>query len=175
MANYRRDRTPGATWFFTVAIADRRSDLLVREIDRLRAVVRRVRADWPFRIDAWVVLPDHMHALWTLPQDDHDFSTRWRLIKANFSRELPRCEPISASRARKGERGLWQRRFWEHRIRDEEDFRRHVDYIHINPLKHGYVRRVVDWPFSTFGRYVRQGVYAEDWGVDVEVAGEFGE
>ena len=175
MVNYRRDRTPGATWFFTVAIADRQSDLLVREIERLRAAVRRVRTDWPFRIDAWVVLPDHMHALWTLPQGDNDFSTRWRLIKSNFSRALPRGEPISPSRARKGERGLWQRRFWEHRIRDEADFRRHMDYIHINPVKHGYVRRVVDWPFSTFGRYVQQGVYSADWGGNVEVIGEFGE
>ena len=175
MTNYRRDRTRGATWFFTVAIADRRSDLLVREIDRLRAAVRRVRADWPFHVDAWVVLPDHMHALWTLPEGDHDFSTRWRLIKSHFSRGLPRREAISPSRARKGERGLWQRRFWEHRIRDEEDFRRHMDYIHINPLKHGYVHRVADWPFSTFGRYVRQGVYAANWGGNVEVVGEFGE
>ena len=175
MTNYRRDRTPGATWFFTVAIADRKSDLLIREIDRLRAAVRRVRRDWPFHIDAWVVLPDHVHALWTLPRGDHDFSTRWRLIKSNFSRGLPRLEPISSSRVKKGERGLWQRRYWEHRIRDEEDFRRHMDYIHINPLKHGYVNRVANWPFSTFSRYVRQGVYAVDWGVGIEVRGEFGE
>ncbi len=99
MTNYRRDRTAGATWFFTVAIADRKTDLLIREIDRLRAAVRQVREDWPFHIDAWVVLPDHMHALWTLPRDDHDFSTRWRLIKSAFSRGLPPLEPISPSRA----------------------------------------------------------------------------
>ena len=175
MANYRRDHTPGATWFFTVAIADRQSDLLVREIGHLRTAVRRVRGDWPFLIDAWVVLPDHMHVLWTLPQGDHNFSTRWRLIKSNFSRGLPRREPISPSRLKKGERGLWQRRFWEDRIRDDEDFRRHMDYIHINPLKHGYVQRVADWPFSTFVRYVRQGIYTEDWGVGIEIDGEFGE
>ena len=175
MVNYRRDHTPGATWFFTVNLADRRSDLLVREIDHLRSAVRRVRKDWPFRIEAWVVLPDHMHAIWTLPAGDHDFSTRWRLIKSHFSRGLPRQEAISPSRAKKGERGLWQRRFWEHRIRDERDLRHHLDYIHINPVKHGHVRQAADWPFSTFERYVRQGVYSRDWGTGIDPAGEFGE
>ena len=162
MTNYRRDRTPGGTWFFTVTIADRKSDLLIREIDRLREAVRTVRHDWPFHIDAWVVLPDHIHAVWTLPEGDRDFSTRWCLIKSCFSRGVPRKEKLSNSRLRKGERGIWQRRFWEHRIRDENDYRRHVDYVHINPVKHGYVKQVIEWPFSTFSRCVAQGIYPPD-------------
>lgn len=175
MPQYRRDRTPGGTWFFTVVLANRHSNLLVREIHCLRATVRRVRHDWPFHIDAWVVLPDHIHAVWTLPEGDHDFSTRWRLIKSGFSRALPSVESVSPSRRRKAERGIWQRRFWEHRIRDWNDFRRHLDYVHINPLKHGYVKQVGDWPFSTFSRFVQQGIYPADWGGDIELEGEFGE
>ncbi len=175
MTNYRRDRTPGGTWFFTVSLANRNSDLLVKKIEHLRAAVRRVRHDWPFHIDAWVVLPDHVHAIWTLPEGEHDFSTRWRLIKSSFSRGLPRTESSSNSRLSKGERGIWQRRFWEHRIRDEKDYRRHVDYIHINPLRHGYVDQVIDWPFSTFSRFVEQGIYAPDWAGGMELKGDFGE
>ena len=175
MTNYRRDHTPGASWFFTVAIANRESDLLIREIDRFREAVRYVCGEWPFHINAWVVLPEHMHAVWTLPEDDYDFSTRWRLIKSHFSRGLPRREGISRSRIKKGERGIWQRRFWEHRIRDEQDFRRHLDYVHFNPVKHGHVERVADWPFSTFPRYVRAGIYPSDWGGGVEMDGDFGE
>ena len=175
MPNYRRDHTPGATWFFTVTLANRKSSLLLDQIGRLRESVRYVRRQWPFHIDAWVVLPEHMHAVWTLPEGDEDFSTRWRLIKSHFSRESPRRESISRSRTRKGERGIWQRRFWEHRIRDERDFRRHVDYIHFNPVKHGHVERAIDWPFSTFSRYVRNGIYSPDWGVGMEIAGDFGE
>ncbi len=175
MPNYRRDHTPGATWFFTVTLANRKSSLLLDQIGRLRESVRYVRRQWPFHIDAWVVLPEHMHAVWTLPEGDEDFSTRWRLIKSRFSRELPRRESISRSRTRKGERGIWQRRFWEHRIRHERDFRRHVDYIHFNPVKHGHVERAIDWPFSTFSRYVRKGIYSPDWGGGTEIAGDFGE
>jgi len=175
MTNYRRDRTPGGTWFFTVTLANRKSDLLTKEIHCLREAVRAVRHDWPFHIDAWVVLPDHIHAVWTLPEGDRDFSTRWRLIKSCFSRGLPRMERVAASRLRKRERGIWQRRFWEHRIRDENDYRRHVDYVHINPLKHGYVEQVIDWPFSTFHRFVEQGQYTPDWAGGMALKGRFGE
>lgn len=175
MTNYRREYMPGGTWFFTVTLVNRNSDLLVKKIEHLRKAVRRVRHDWPFHIDAWVVLPDHIHAVWTLPEDDHDFSTRWRLIKSRFSRGLPRRERVSGSRLNKGERGIWQRRFWEHRIRDEKDYRRHVDYVHINPVKHGYVDRVIDWPFSTFSRFVEQGIYPPDWAGSMVLDGEFGE
>jgi putative transposase len=136
---------------------------LVDRIDTLRAVIKGVRAKHPFEIDAWVVLPDHLHALWTLPAGDADYPTRWALIKAGFSRGLLRHEPIAGSRRKKGERGIWQRRYWEHMIRDDRDLEAHTNYIHYNPVKHGYVRRVVDWPFSTFHRGVARGTYPPDW------------
>ena len=108
-------------------------------------------------------MPDHLHAILTLPEQDADFALRWRLIKSAFSHGLPRGEPISASRAGKGERGIWQRRYWEHTLRNEDDFARHLDYIHFNPVKHGYAPRVQDWPYSSFRRWVRIGAYPEDW------------
>jgi putative transposase len=114
-----------------------------------------------------VVLPDHLHTVWTLPEGDAEFATRWRLIKSSFSRSLATGERISRSRAGKGERGIWQRRYWEHTIRDDNDFARHVDYIHINPVKHRLVARGRDWPHSSFHRMVRLGVYPEDWAGDV--------
>ena len=110
-----------------------------------------------------MVLPDHIHAIWTLPQDDSNFAVRWQLIKAGFSHGMPRGETISASRSRKRERGIWQRRYWEHTLRDEADFARHVDYVHFNPVKHGHVERVRDWPLSSFHRMVRLGIYPADW------------
>ena len=164
MPNYRRAFIPGGTWFFTVNLLERhQNDLLVREINLLRETVRRVHVRYPFHIDAWVVLPDHLHSIWTLPPGDADFSTRWRLIKSGFSRALPKTERRSDVRKAAGERGIWQRHYWEHLIRDEADYQRHVDYVHVNPLKHGLVKRVSDWPYSTFRRYVAQGVYPADW------------
>jgi len=164
MPNYRRAFIPGGTWFFTVNLLERHgNDLLVREIERLRETVRRVRTRYPFRINAWVVLPNHLHCVWTLPPDDADFSTRWRLIKSGFSRALPRTERLSDVRKAAGERGIWQRHYWEHLIRDEADYQRHVDYVHVNPVKHVLVKRVSDWPYSTFHHYVRQGIYPADW------------
>jgi putative transposase len=148
MSTYLRPRLPGATVFFTVALADRRSDLLVREIDRLRIAVRATRAERPFRIDAWVVLPDHMHCLWTMPEDDTDYSTRWRLIKSRFSRTLPRGR-LRASHERRQERGIWQRRFWEHHIRSDADFVNHLQYCWMNPVKHELVEKPEDWRFSS--------------------------
>jgi putative transposase len=142
----------------------------VREVDLLRDVVRDVRRRYPFRIDAWVVLPEHLHCVWTLPPGDSDFSTRWRLIKSGFSRALPKIEYRSDVRRNAGERGIWQRHYWEHAIRDEVDFERHVDYVHVNPLKHGWVKRVSDWPYSTFHRYVEKGIYPLDWCGDLSVA-----
>jgi putative transposase len=126
-----------------VNLAERRLRLLTDHITALRAALRDVRRRHPFEMNAIVVLPDHLHAVWTLPQDDADFAVRWRMIKSAFSRSLPPGERISGSRAAKGERGIRQRRYWEHTIRDERDFARHIDYIHINPVKHGYVSRVV--------------------------------
>jgi len=176
MTDYRRNFVAGGSFFFTVNLAERRLRLLTDHIDLLRVAVRETRARHPFTIDAMVVLPDHLHALWTLPEGDKDFSTRWRLIKSAFSRNLASGERMSESRAAKGERGIWQRRYWEHTIRDEPDFARHVDYIHINPVKHGHVGRVIDWPHSSFHRMMRLGIYPEDWGGDVSIEGEgFGE
>jgi putative transposase len=175
MPDYRRNRVDGGTYFFTVALADRCADLLVREVTALRLSVSRCRALYPFRIDAWVVLPDHLHAVWTLPKDDADFSTRWTLIKRGFSARLRADESRSASRIAKGERGIWQRRFWEHTIRDEADFQRHVDYVHFNPVKHYFVSHAKDWPFSSFRRAVARGDYPADWGGADEMTGEFGE
>jgi putative transposase len=175
MPNYRRAFVPGGCWFFTANLLDRRSGLLIKEIEALREATRRTRERYPFRIDAFVVLPDHVHAIWTLPSDDADFSTRWRLIKIQFSKSIPKIERLSEVRRERGERGIWQRRFWEHLIRDEEDYRRHVEYCYINPVKHGLVSRVRDWPFSSFHRDVAAGLFPEDWAGDFDTAGEFGE
>jgi len=164
MPNYRRAWHSGGTYFFTVNLLERRgNDLLTRHIDLLRAVVRSVRARHPFRIQGWVVLPDHLHCVLELPPGETDFATRWRLIKVEFSKALPATEWRSTVRQRRGERGIWQRRYWEHLIRDEADYRAHMDYVHINPLKHGLVRRVIDWPYSTFHRLVELSVYSADW------------
>jgi putative transposase len=165
---YRRSKTAGGTYFFTINLADRSSSLLVEHIDKFRQAVKVVKQRHPFDILAWVVLPDHTHAIWTLPPGDNDFSTRWMLIKAGFSRSIEAGEFINASRLSKGERGIWQRRFWEHQIRDENDLNRHIDYVHINPLKHGHARRASDWPYSSIHRYIRSGVVTIDWSADVD-------
>ncbi len=169
MTNYRRNFIPGGSYFFTLNLADRRQHLLTDHVDLLRAAFRYTRARHPFTLDAIVVLPDHLYAIWTLPEGDADFATRWRLIKSAFSRGLSQGECVSPSRLDKSERGIWQRRYWEHTLRDETDFARHVDYVHFNPVKHGYVARVRDWPHSSFQRMVRQRVYREDWAGDVGV------
>ena len=176
MTGYRRNFIAGGSFFFTVNLAERRLQLLTEHVDELRNAFRKVRQRHPFTIDAMIVLPDHLHAVWTLPDGDAYFATRSQLIKSAFSHSLPSGERISESRAARGERGIWQRRYWEHTIRDERDFARHVDYIHINPVKHGLVTRVRDWPFSSFHRMVKLGVYPEDWAGDVAVNdGKFGE
>jgi len=164
MTDYRRLRVAGATYFFTVALADRRGDLLTRHVTSLRGSVRAVKARMPFHIDAWVVLPEHMHCLWTLPQDDTDYPARWRAIKGGFSKQVPIFEPRSASRASRNERGIWQRRYWEHMIRDEADYASHADYIHFNPVRHGLVETPSKWQFSSFHRWVSCGWYPPAWG-----------
>jgi len=161
---YRRVWHAGGTYFFTVNLLVRNGNtLLIRHIDALRTAIRTVKHRHPFNIHAWVVLPDHMHCIIELPLGDHDFSTRWRLIKAAFSMQLPKVECRSTVRKARGERGIWQRRYWEHLIKSEKDFQSHIDYIHFNPVKHGLVSRVQDWPYSTFHRYVREGIYPVDW------------
>jgi putative transposase len=164
VANYRRNAIPGGSFFFTVNLADRRSELLTDKIVLLRSAFRLVAKDHPFALDAVVILPEHLHCVWTLPVGDADFATRWRLIKAEFSKHIAPGERLSPSRIAKGERGIWQRRYWEHTLRDERDYARHCDYIHFNPVKHGYASRAGDWPFSSFNKFVRLGVYPSDWG-----------
>ena len=161
--DYRRNRVPGGTYFFTVNLRCRRSSLLIAEITHLRAAVREVKRIRPFHIDAWVVLPNHMHCLWTLPPNDDDFPARWQAIKIAFSASLPSEENRSSIQLRRRERGIWQRRYWEHTIRDEKDYAAHVDYIHFNPVKHGLVQEPAHWPFSSFHRAVAMGFYPEFW------------
>jgi putative transposase len=175
MPNYRRVLAPGGCWFFTVNLLDRRRRLLTDHIDALRAATLRTQGRHPFAIDAMVVLPDHIHAVWTLPPGDADFSLRWRLIKIDFAKAVPKTELRSAVRMARGERGVWQRRFWEHLIHDDEDFCRHVEYCYFNPVRHGLVTRVCDWPYSSFHRDVRAGLIPADWAGDLSAEGEFGE
>jgi len=176
MPRYRRASIAGGTFFFTVTIADRTDDLLVREIGRLRDSYRAVQSRHPFETVAICILPDHLHALWTLPEGDADFAMRWSLIKVRFSRGLAAAPSRSVRHIVKREKGLWQRRYWEHAIRDERDLKRHINYIHFNPVRHNLVPRVRDWPHSSFHRYVTRGQLPEDWGGDVrEMDGAFGE
>jgi putative transposase len=166
--DYRRVRISGGTYFFTVTLLERKgNDLLTRHIDQLRQAVAQVKKCYPFKIHAWVVLPDHLHCLLELPAGDADYAVRWRLIKTLFSRAIPADEYRSLTRLRRRERGIWQRRFWEHCVRDQRDYQQHFNYIHYNPVKHGYVKRVADWPYSTFHHFVRCGVYDMDWGNEI--------
>ncbi len=156
MPNYTRPQCTGAAIFFTVALQDRGARLLLDHVDHLRAAVAVTKAERPFQINAWVVLPDHLHCVWTLPGGDGDFSTRWRLIKARFSRAVPKGA-LRPSHIARQERGIWQRRFWEHHLRDEADLSAHVNYCWINPVKHGLVKRPEDWPYSSVHRDLRMG------------------
>jgi len=174
MPRYRRAHD-GQTYFFTL-ISFRRRPILCHLPIRtaLRAALIEVRQRRPFDIEAWVLMPDHLHCIWTLPTDDTDYSTRWALIKRLVSRacgdELGAPRPLSASRVKHRDATIWQRRFHEHMIRDEWDFERHMDYIHFNPVKHGHAGSAAAWPFSTFHRYVREGVYPGDWGGNTHAA-----
>ena len=150
MSNYRRNYINGGTWFFTVNLQDRRSHLLTDNIHALRCAIAAVKKVRPFRINAWVVLPEHMHCIWTLPGNDADYSSRWREIKKHFTHSL-------------SSRHIWQSRFWEHTIRDEKDFAFHVHYIHYNPVKHKHAINPVDWKFSSLHRYIREGILRADW------------
>lgn len=175
MSHYRGSLIAGGTYFFTVTLADRRSSLLTDEVERLRRVYAATTRHLPFETLAICVLPDHLHALWVLPPDDHDYPRRWAQIKAAFSRGLPASHTRTSSKVAKREKGIWQRRYWEHQIRDEQDLERHADYIHFNPVKHGLVSRVQDWPYSSFHRQVREGALPLDWGDGVNDGGDFGE
>ena len=161
---YRRVLVAGGTYFFTVNLADRRSDILVRHINDLRQALDKVKNKHPFMLVAMVVMPEHLHALWRLPTGDADYPMRWSLFKASFSRRLMKDECIRPGRKAKRERCIWRRRYWEHQIRDDADLARHVDYIHYNPVKHGLVIRPVDWPYSTLQTYIERGLMNPDWG-----------
>ena len=170
MTEYRRAKVNGASYFFTVNCDQRKGNrVLVDNIDLLRKVFRQVKFDHPFNVNAVVILPDHLHCIWTLPPGDADYKTRWALIKAGFPRGIPANERRSRSRVKRGERGIWQRRLWEHLIRDDQDYTRHVDYIHWNPVKHGWATRVWDWPYSSFHDHVRQGIYPKHWACEPDV------
>ena len=165
MVRYRRNFVAGGTFFFTATLVDRSSRALIDHIEALRVATRDTRRSHPFAIDAIVVLPDHLHVVMTLPEGDADYPNRWGLIKRRFTDALIKSgTPIA--RHQDGEFALWQRRFWEHTIRDEGDFERHVDYVHFNPVRHGLVGRVRDWPHSSFHGYVRRGLLPQDWGGD---------
>ena len=166
MTAYRRFRRSGGTYFFTVTLADRGATCLTDHIDALRHAYLETMRERPARTDAIVVLPDHLHAIWTLPEGDSDFSTRWRLIKSRFVRETGLAWRRSPSKRDKAERGVWQRRFWEHAIRDARDMNLHLRYCWLNPVKHGLVARAVDWPWSSVHRDVRRCL------VDPESVGE---
>ena len=183
MPEYRRAKTPGGTYFFTVNTYRRQPILTIWEVRQaLRSGIQKAKQTLPFEIEAWVLLPDHLHTIWTLPKEDANYAARWAIIKREVSKRCGQLinpsGKLSASRGKRKESYFWQRRFWEHQIRDEIDFQRHMDYLHWNPVKHGLVRKVVEWPYSTFHRYVAQEVYPPDWGgyemTDMD-EGNFGE
>ncbi len=168
--HYRRAAAAGATYFFTLVTHERQrlfDD--ATNIDRWRRAVTKVQRTRLFSVDAEVILPDHLHVLWTLPDHDSDYATRIRLAKTAFTKslDLSRSGSSNVSRKAKGERDVWQRRYWEHMIRDERDFRVHLDYIHYNPVKHGFVARATDWPWSTLRDWIDRGAYEPSWGADV--------
>jgi putative transposase len=176
MRRYLRNRA-GRTFFFTV-VTDERRPILTTDLGRccLRAAFHQTRASRHFELTAIVLLPDHLHSVWTLPEGDTDFSTRWRAIKSEFTRRWLAAgggeATSSHSRSSKAERSIWQRRFYEHTCRDDADLKRCVDYVHVNPLKHGLVTQVRDWPWSSFHRHVRLGEYSLDWGTANEWYGD---
>ena len=168
MPNYRRVWVPGGTYFFTVSLLERRRSLLIDHVDSLRNAFREARVARPFVMPAYVILPDHLHCLWRLPDGDADIATRWRHIKTLFSRSLPADERRSERRVRKSERGIWQRRYWERVIRDEQDYQSHFDYIHYNPVKHGHAQSALDWPHSSFRHWLEKDHYPADWAMPVD-------
>ena len=189
MATFRRAYAPGGTFFFTLVTCRRVPVLAHPELLRaLREAMTRVRRELPFRVIAMVVLPDHLHCIWKLPEGDSDYPRRWSLIKRATSQLAMRAAPDGRAPSiqscaqrtlpsirRRRESGLWQRRYWEHQIRNDADLSAHVDYIHWNPVKHGYVGRPRDWPQSTVHRFTQRGLIPADWGVEGELTGDFGE
>ncbi len=180
---YRRTFVPGGTYFFTVVTALRRKLFCDEEtVDLVRQAFRHVNAQRPFTVNAMVVLPDHLHCIWTLPPADEDYPTRWRLVKTWVTKHYPQGRPqenlsdyaplIRPTTSRRLKSAVWQARYWEHLIRNQEDYRQHVEYIHYNPVKHGHVSRPWAWPHSSFRQYVQEGLYAREWGDTAPLLGE---
>ena len=162
MVNYRRSFIPGGTFFFTVTLKNRKSNLLVERFSLFKEAVQRVKDQHPFQIKAYVVLPEHLHMIWELPSGDSNYSLRWKKIKALFSKSIHKAG-VELSKTKHNEYRLWQRRFWEHAIKDTLDLDNHVNYIHYNPIKHGLVEELHDWPHSSFHHYVKSGRICENW------------
>jgi putative transposase len=183
MPEYRRIKKAGGTYFFTVVTQGRHPILTSPEVRQaLREGISQVRQAMPFSIEAWILLPDHLHAIWTLPEDDDRYAARWAVIKSCVTKRCKNLvgagENVNLSMSRRQEGGFWQRRFWEHVIRDEADFQRHLNYLHWNPVKHGYAKTPMDWPYSTIHRFVAQGFYPTNWGggvVEEYQSDDFGE
>ena len=182
MPTYLRSKTPGGTFFFTVVTFQRRrifSEL--KYINILENIIAGVQKEHPFTLEAWVFLPDHMHCLWTMPPDESDYSKRWGMIKARFTKAISpdagRSALLTGSKIRYREGTVWQRRFWEHQIRDERDLQTHLDYIHFNPVKHGLVKSPGHWPYSSFREFVKRNLYPDNWGehLDLKFEADFGE
>lgn len=173
MPNYRRYSSTSQIYFFTLVTYQRQPVLLTPEFrSALRSAIAETLKRYPFSIDGWVLLPDHLHCIWTLPDRDADFSRRWSIIKRLTTQKLKdssavRTAPLTASRGGRREGSIWQRRFWEHEIGGDEDFQHHLDYCYWNPVKHGLVHSPAHWPYSTFHRDVRRGLYPETWGSQV--------
>ncbi len=167
MVGYRRNLIDGGTYFFTINLHDRRADTLVRYVDLLRAAVRETRLLHPFMVDAMVILPDHIHAIWTLPPGDANYAHRIRLLKSKFTRSLRRVG-VPLNKDGRGEYDLWQKRYWEHTIGSEADLEAHINYVHINPVKHGLTARAVDWPHSSIHRFIREGKLPEHWACEID-------
>jgi putative transposase len=171
MSNYRRPYVSGGTYFIT-QVTYQREPWLCSDVGRtaLREAIATVRQKHPFSMDAFVLLSDHFHCILTLPPEDGDFSVRLRLIKSYVTKQYGRAlqidREVSLSRQKRGERNLWQRRFWEHLIRDEQDFTMHCDYIHLNPVNHGLCKTPQDWQFSSVHRFIAEGIYPPNWGQD---------
>ena len=168
MSNYRRDNTAGATWFLTVVTYQRQAFLCQDKVRAaLREAIGKVHSKYPFKIEAWVLLPDHFHCIWTLPDGDSNFQLRIQLIKRYVTQKcapfLHRDELTTTSRRKRNESTIWQRRYWEHRLHSEKDFEHHMDYIHYNPVKHGLSQTPTKWPYSTIHRLTKKGVYPADW------------
>lgn len=166
LRRYKRVLVPNATYFFTVNLQNRKSDLLIQRINSLRFAFKKVKHNYPFYIDAIVIMPDHWHMIMTLPEADMNYPVRLSLIKSIFSRQIQPDEIISESRKNKRERGIWQRRYWEHMIRDVRDYEQHINYIHFNPVKHGYVHNPSDWKYSSIHCFIKDNVLSENWATD---------